>query len=114
MWLGEVLHEPKGELTHVYFPTSSIVSLLYVMENGDSSEVAVIGNEGMVGVSLFMGGDTTPNRAVVQRAGHGFRMKAQFLRQDFNLLPSVRHQMLRFTQALITQMAQTAVSDCRP
>jgi len=107
--LGQVLYEAQGRLTHVHFPLTAIVSLLYVMENGSSAEIAVVGNDGMVGFALIMGGDTTPSRAVVQSAGVGLRMKAQFMKHEFNLVPPVMHLMLRFTQALITQMAQTAV-----
>jgi CRP-like cAMP-binding protein len=107
--LGQVLYEAQGRLTHVYFPLTAIVSLLYVMDNGASAEIAVVGNDGMVGFALIMGGDTTPSRAVVQSAGVGLRMKAQFMKHEFNLVPPVMHLMLRFTQALITQMAQTAV-----
>jgi CRP-like cAMP-binding protein len=106
--LGHVLHESGMALSHVYFPTTAIVSLLYVMENGASAEIAVVGNEGLVGISLFMGGETTPSRAVVQSAGLGFRMQAQTLKDEFANV-SVLHLLLRFTQALITQMAQTAV-----
>jgi CRP-like cAMP-binding protein len=108
MPLGEVLCEPRATLTHVYFPTSSIVSLLYVMENGDSAEIAVVGCEGLVGVSLFMGGESTSSRAVVQSAGHGFRLKAQVMKDEFNRAGPVLHLLLRYTQALITQMTQTA------
>ena len=108
MPLGLVLYESGGKMAHVYFPTTSIVSLLYVMENGASAEIAVVGYEGLVGVSLFMGGDTTPSRAVVQSAGRGFRLPARFLKEDFNREP-VLHLLLRYTQALITQMSQTAV-----
>jgi CRP-like cAMP-binding protein len=93
----------------VYFPTTAIVSLLYVMENGASAEIAVVGNEGIVGVSLFMGGESTPSRAVVQSAGHGFRLKANIMKEEFNRAGPVLHLLLRYTQALITQMAQTAV-----
>jgi CRP-like cAMP-binding protein len=107
--LGQVLYEAQGRLTHVHFPLTAIVSLLYVMENGSSAEIAVVGNDGMVGFALIMGGDTTPSRAVVQSAGAGLRMKSQFMKHEFNLVPPVMHLMLRFTQALITQMAQTAV-----
>src|SRR6478736_2919413 len=107
--LGEALYEPGGRLDHVYFPTTSIVSLLYVLENGASAEIAVVGNEGILGISLFMGGETTPSRAVVQSAGYGYRMKAQVLKQEFNRAGPVMHLLLRYTQALITQMAQTAV-----
>jgi CRP-like cAMP-binding protein len=108
MTLGQVLCEPRATLTHVYFPTSSIVSLLYVMENGDSAEIAVVGCEGLVGVSLFMGGESTSSRAVVQSAGHGFRLKAQLMKDEFNRAGPVLHLLLRYTQALITQMTQTA------
>ena len=109
MPLGSVLYEPGGTLSHVYFPTTSIVSLLYVMENGASAEIAVVGNEGVVGISLFMGGESTPSRAVVQSAGNGLRLKASLMKEEFNRAGSVLHLMLRYTQALITQMAQTAV-----
>jgi len=108
MALGEVLYESGSKMRHVYFPTSSIVSLLYVMENGSSAEIAVVGNEGIVGISLFMGGESTPSRAVVQSAGQGYRLKAQAIKEEFNRAP-VLHLLLRYTQALITQMAQTAV-----
>jgi CRP-like cAMP-binding protein len=108
MPLGEVLYESGGVLTHVYFPTTAIVSLLYVLENGSSAEIAVVGNEGIVGISLFMGGESTPSRAVVQSAGSGFRLKSQTMKDEF-LRPPVLHLLLRYTQALITQMAQTAV-----
>ena len=108
MPLGQVLYESGGTLSHVYFPTTAIVSLLYVMENGASAEIAVVGNEGVVGISLFMGGESTPSRAVVQSAGQGFRLKAQLMKDEFKKAP-VLHLMLRYTQALITQMAQTAV-----
>lgn len=107
--LGKVLYESGGTLGHVYFPTTAIVSLLYVMENGASAEIAVVGNEGVVGISLFMGGGSTPSRAVVQSAGQGFRLKAQAIQDDFNRAGPVMHLLLRYTQALITQMAQTAV-----
>ena len=109
MPLGQVLYESGGTLSHVYFPTSAIVSLLYVMENGASAEIAVVGNEGIVGISLFMGGGSTPSRAVVQSAGEGFRLKAQTMKDEFNRAGPVLHLLLRYTQALITQMAQTAV-----
>lgn len=109
MELGEVLYESGGRLQHVYFPTTSIVSLLYVMEDGDSAEIAVVGNEGILGISLFMGGETTPSRAIVQSAGFGYRLRAQFLKEEFNRAGPVMHILLRYTQALITQMAQTAV-----
>jgi CRP-like cAMP-binding protein len=93
----------------VYFPTTAIVSLLYVMENGASAEIAVVGNEGIVGVSLFMGGETTPSRAVVQSGGRGYRLSAARMKTEFNLAGPVLHLLLRYTQALLTQMAQTAV-----
>jgi len=109
MTLGEVLYESGISLRHVYFPTDSIVSLLYVMENGASAEIAVVGNEGMVGVALFMGGETTPSRAVVQAAGHAYRLKGQVLKDEFNRAAGLQHLLLRYTQALLTQMAQTAV-----
>ena len=109
MPLGQVLYEAGTTLSHVYFPTTAIVSLLYVMENGASAEIAVVGNEGIVGISLFMGGDSTSSRAVVQSAGLGLRLKAQIMKDDFNRAGPVLHLLLRYTQALITQMAQTAV-----
>lgn len=107
--LGKVLYESGGKLTHVYFPTTAIVSLLYVMENGGSAEIAVVGCEGIVGISLFMGGETTPSRAVVQSGGSGFRLKSGLVMEQFNQAGPVLHLLLRYTQALITQMAQTAV-----
>jgi CRP-like cAMP-binding protein len=109
MPLGSVLYEPLVALSHVYFPTTAIVSLLYVMENGASAEIAAVGHEGIVGVSLFMGGESTPSRAVVQSAGKGLRLKAQIMKDEFNRAGPVLHLFLRYTQALITQMAQTAV-----
>jgi CRP-like cAMP-binding protein len=109
MPLGSVLYESGGTLRHVYFPTTAIVSLLYVMESGASAEIAVVGNEGIVGVSLFMGGESTPSRAVVQSAGRGFRLEANVMKEEFNRAGPVLHLLLRYTQALITQMAQTAV-----
>ena len=109
MPLGAVLYESGSSLSHVYFPTTSIVSLLYVMEDGSSAEIAVVGREGIVGVSLFMGGASTPSRAVVQSAGSGFRLSADLLMEEFNRAGPVMHLLLRYTQALITQMAQTAV-----
>lgn len=109
MPLGRVLYESGCTLSHVYFPTTTIVSLLYVMENGASAEIAVVGNEGIVGISLFMGGDSTSSRAVVQSAGQALRLKAQILKDEFNRAGPVLHLLLRYTQALITQMAQTAV-----
>ena len=103
------LYESGSKLSHVYFPTTSIVSLLYVMEDGASAEIAVVGHEGIVGISLFMGGESTPSRAVVQSAGQGLRLKASLMLQEFNRAGPVLHLLLRYTQALITQMAQTAV-----
>lgn len=107
--LGKVLYEPGGVEMHVYFPTSGIVSLLYVMKNGDAAEIAVVGNEGIVGISLFMGGNSTPSSAVVQSAGWGYRLKAQTMKDAFERFGPVTHLLLRYTQALITQMSQTAV-----
>lgn len=107
--LGEVLYESGAHMRHVYFPTSAIVSLLYVMADGASAEIAVVGNEGLVGVALFMGGESTPSRAVVQSAGRGFRVRAPVIKEEFSRSSPVLHLMLRYTQALITQMAQTAV-----
>jgi len=109
MPLGRVLYEPGATLGYVYFPTTAIVSLLYVMENGASAEIAIVGNEGLVGISLFMGGESTPSRAVVQSAGDGFRLGSQWIKDEFQKSGPVMHLMLRYTQALITQMAQTAV-----
>jgi CRP-like cAMP-binding protein len=109
MPLGYVLYESGDTLEHVYFPTDCIVSLLYVMENGASAEIAVVGNEGMVGIALFMGGETTPNRAVVQNAGHAYQLKGDLLKQEFNRSSAFQHLLLRYTQALLTQMSQTAV-----
>jgi len=106
---GKVLYESGDTVSHVYFPTNSIVSLLYVMENGSSVEIAVVGNEGLIGVALFMGGDSTPSRAVVQSTGHAWRLTGQRLRDEFNRHGDMLLLMLRYTQALITQMAQTAV-----
>ena len=107
--LGHVLYESGGPLDHVYFPTTAIVSLLYVMENGASAEIAVVGNEGLIGISLFMGGESTPSRAVVQSAGKGYRLPAHAIKEEFDRSHAVMHLLLRYTQALITQMAQTAV-----
>jgi CRP-like cAMP-binding protein len=109
MPLGKVLYESGGRVEHVYFPTTSIVSLLYVMEDGASAEIAVVGHEGVVGISLFMGGTSTPSRALVQSAGKGFKLKADILLLEFNRAGLVMHLLLRYTQALITQMSQTAV-----
>jgi len=107
--LGEVLYESGGRLDYVYFPVNCIISLLYVMEEGQSAEIAVVGNEGMLGVALFMGGESMPNRAVVQSAGHAYRMRGAIMKREFNLNGVLLHLLLRYTQALITQMAQTAV-----
>jgi len=108
MLLGESLYEPGGRLQHVYFPTTAIVSLLYIIESGLSAEIAGVGNEGILGISLFMGGESTPSSAVVQTAGHGFRLKAELLKVEFGLFGPTMHLLLRYTQGLITQMAQTA------
>jgi CRP-like cAMP-binding protein len=109
MPLGHVLYESGRTLSHVYFPTTAIVSLLYVLEDGSSAEIAVVGLEGVVGISLFMGGESTTSRAVVQSAGTGYRMRSQVIKDEFNRAGPVLHLLLRYTQALITQMAQTAV-----
>ena len=109
MPLGWAVYESGGHLSYVYFPTTSIVSLLYVMESGASAEIAITGNEGLVGISLFMGGESTPSRAVVQSAGNGYRLRASVLKREFTLGGHLQHLALRYTQALITQMAQTAV-----
>jgi CRP-like cAMP-binding protein len=109
MPLGWAVYESGGHLGYMYFPTTSIVSLLYVMENGASAEIAITGNEGVVGIALFMGGESTPSRAVVQSAGNGYRLKASVLKREFALGGNLQHLALRYTQALITQMAQTAV-----
>ena len=109
MPLGQVLYESGRTLSHVVFPTTAIVSLLYVMENGASAEIAVVGREGVVGIALFMGGESTPSRAVVQSAGEGWRLRASTIKDEFNRSHPVMHLLLRYTQALITQMAQTAV-----
>jgi len=107
--LGMVVYESGGTQGYVYFPTSSIVSLLYVLADGASAEIAVTGNEGLVGIALFMGGETTPSRAVVQSAGHGYRLRAAALKKAFEAGGELQHLLLRYTQALITQMTQTAV-----
>lgn len=109
MPLGHVLYESGIQMRSVYFPTTSIVSLLYVMEDGASAEIAVVGKEGIVGVSLFMGGETTPSRAVVQSAGQAYQMKGQHLKDEFYRSGPMQHLLLRYTQSLLTQMAQTAV-----
>jgi CRP-like cAMP-binding protein len=107
--LGDALYESGDRLNHVYFPTTAIVSLLYVMENGASAEIAIVGNEGIVGIALFMGGETMPSRAVVQSAGDAYRLKGQVLTQEFNRAGALQHLLLRYTLAMLTQMAQTAV-----
>ena len=108
MALGEVVYEPDGQMRHAYFPTTSIVSLHYVMESGASAEAAGVGNEGVVGISLFMGGGTTPSSAVVQIAGHAYRLEQHWLKEEFNRAGLMQRLLLRYTQALITQMSQTA------
>jgi CRP-like cAMP-binding protein len=107
--LGEVLYEPGEQLGHAYFPTTAIVSLHYVMESGASAETAGVGNEGVVGISLFMGGNTTPSSAVVQTAGHAYRLERRLIKQEFDRGGPTQHLLLRYTQALITQVTQTAV-----
>jgi CRP-like cAMP-binding protein len=107
--LADVLYESGSQLHHVYFPTNAIVSLLYLMADGASAEIAVVGNEGIIGVSLFMGGETTPSRAVVQSAGYAYQLAGNSLKEEFNRGGAMQHLLLRYTQALITQMAQTAV-----
>jgi len=109
MPLGWAVYEPGSQMGYVYFPTTSIISLLYVMENGASAEIAITGNEGLVGISLFMGGESTSSRAIVQSAGNGYRLKASVLKREFALGGELQHLALRYTQALITQMSQTAV-----
>jgi CRP-like cAMP-binding protein len=109
MPLGDVLYEPGIEMRHVYFLTTAIVSLLYVMEDGSSAEIAVVGNEGVVGISLFMGGESTSSRAVVQSAGHAYRLTGKLLKEEFYRAGPMQRLLLRYTQALLTQMAQTAV-----
>lgn len=107
--LGDVLYESGDKLDHVYFPTGSIVSLLYIMENGATAEIGVVGNDGVVGIALFMGGDTTPNRAIIQSAGSAFKMKARDVKAEFARGGAFQQMLLRYTQALITQISQTAV-----
>src|ERR1700730_17121342 len=109
MPLGEILYESGDLLRHVYFPTDSIVSLLYVLEDGASAEISVVGNEGLIGIALFMGGETPPSRAIVQSAGHAYRLIGQHLKEEFHRNGGMQLLLLRYTQALITQMAQTAV-----
>jgi CRP-like cAMP-binding protein len=106
--LGETLYEPGGQLRHAYFPTTAIVSMLYIIESGLSAEIAGVGNEGMLGIALFMGGDTTPSSAVVQTAGHGYRLPGKMLKEEFNRGGLMQRMLLRYTQALVTQMCQTA------
>ena len=108
MELGKVLYEPGGQLQNAYFPTTTVVSLHYVMKSGASAESAGVGNEGVVGISLFMGGDTTPSSAVVQIAGHAYRLEARLLKEEFNRGGLTQQLLLRYTQALLTQMSQTA------
>ena len=108
MLLGETLYEPGGQLRHVYFPTTAIVSMLYIIESGLSAEIAGVGNEGMLGIALFMGGDTTPSSAIVQTAGHGYRLPGKLLKEEFNRGGLMQRMLLRYTQALVTQMCQTA------
>jgi len=107
--LGEAIYESGDKLQYAYFPTDCIISLLYVMASGESAEIAVVGNEGVLGIALFMGGDTMPNRAVVQSAGLGYRLRSTLIQQEFGRNGPLLHLLLRYTQALITQMAQTAV-----
>jgi len=109
MPLGSVLYESGEALRHIYFPTDAIISLLYVMNDGASAEIAVVGNEGAIGVSLFMGGETTPSRAIVQSAGFAYRLAGRRLKNEFERHGQLLHVLLRYTQSLITQMAQTAV-----
>jgi CRP-like cAMP-binding protein len=109
MPLGQVVYESGDRLDHVYFPTTCIVSLLYVMEDGASAEIAIVGNEGMIGISIFMGGETTPSRAIVQSAGQAYQLDSRVLKDEFRRAGPVQRVLLRYTQALITQMAQTAV-----
>jgi CRP-like cAMP-binding protein len=109
MPLGKVLYESGDQLRHVYFPIDCIVSLLYVMEDGASAEISVVGNEGLLGIALFMGGESTPSRAIVQSAGHAYRLIGQLLKEEFHRNGHMQLLLLRYTQALITQMAQTAV-----
>jgi CRP-like cAMP-binding protein len=108
MLLGETLYEPGRQLQHVFFPTTAIVSLLYIMESGASAEMARVGNEGILGIALFMGGDTTPSSAVVQTAGYGYRLLGKLLKEEFNRAAPMRRLLLRYTQALIAQISQTA------
>ena len=106
---GEVMYEPGSQLRHLYFPTTAIVSLLYIMADGASAEIAVVGNDGILGIALFMGGETTPSRAVVQSAGHAYKLAGDVLKEEFHRAGALQHVLLRYTQALLTQMSQTAV-----
>jgi CRP-like cAMP-binding protein len=107
--LGTAVYESGEHMDHVYFPTTAIISLLYVLENGASAEIAVVGNEGVVGIALFLGGETTPNRAIVQSSGKAYRLKGQALMREFNRAASLQHLLMRYTMALLAQMSQTAV-----
>jgi CRP-like cAMP-binding protein len=107
--LGEVIYEPGSQVDHLYFPTTAIVSLLYMTAAGACAEIAVVGNDGILGVALFMGGETTPSRAVVQSAGHAYQLAGNILKDEFNRAGALQHVLLRYTQALLTQMGQTAV-----
>lgn len=109
MPLGKVVYASGQNVANVYFPTNCIISLLYVMENGASAEISVVGNEGLVGIAVFMGGESTPNRAIIQSAGSAYSLPASVLKKEFNVEPDIRLLLLRYTQALIAQMAQTAV-----
>ena len=106
---GQILYESGSRLPYVYFPTTSIVSLLYVMENGSSAEIAVVGNDGIIGLALFMGGETMPNQAVIQSAGHAYRLDGNCLKRELRRVGALHYLLLRYTQALLTQMSQTAV-----
>jgi len=112
MPLGWAVYESGDQVRYLYFPTTSLVSLLQVMQDGASTEIAISGNEGLVGIALLMGGETTPSRAVVQSAGNGYRLRANVAKREFALGSNLQHLVLRYTQALITQMAQTAVCNC--
>lgn len=107
--LGTAVYESGDHISHVFFPTTAIISLLYVLENGASAEISIVGNEGIVGIALFMGGETTLNRAIVQSAGQAYRLKGQLLLQEFNRAGSLQHLLMRYTMALLSQMSQTAV-----
>jgi len=107
--LGKVIYDSGQKVSNVYFPIDSIISLLYIMEDGSSAEISVVGNEGMVGIAVFMGGESTPNRTIVQSSGHAYQLPASLLREEFNKMQVIRMMLLRYTQTLIAQMAQTAV-----